>query len=244
MTSAINTNMILGYFHTYQINDKEVYLYYTPCTQQKISEILSMLTDDTSAEITFPFSTLDDVLQEYLVTSKAWDSLDTEQLTNLDHDELHFRNITANYLYNQETSQKVFYDPACSTGTFLGHLKQLFPSGIYIGSDQSKEMVHLAQNKLDYVFQAEASALQEDIQVDYLFLRFLNMEVVTIKQAYDLFEHLIRLLKKDGQIIIFGHTPVLLNIQYIVDKYELRILRRIGFHNHSAFQYYILQKLS
>ncbi|OUB12253.1 hypothetical protein BK704_10765, partial [[Bacillus thuringiensis] serovar konkukian] len=129
MTSAINTNMILGYFHTYQINDKEVYLYYTPCTQQKISEILSMLTDDTSAEITFPFSTLDDVLQEYLVTSKAWDSLDTEQLTNLDHDELHFRNITANYLYNQETSQKVFYDPACSTGTFLGHLKQLFPSG-------------------------------------------------------------------------------------------------------------------
>ncbi|MES1053813.1 hypothetical protein FOA24_33605 [Bacillus thuringiensis] len=70
------------------------------------------------------------------------------------------------------------------------------------------------------------------------------MEVVTIKQAYDLFEHLIQLLNKEGQIIIFGHTPVLLNIQYVVDKYNLRILRRIGFHNHSAFQYYILQKLS
>ncbi|MED1304141.1 class I SAM-dependent methyltransferase, partial [Bacillus pacificus] len=120
--------------------------------------------------------------------------------------------------------------------------KQLFPSGVYIGSDQSKEMVHLARNKLDYVFQAEASAVPKDIKVDYLFLRFLNMEVVTIKQAYDLFEHLIQVLNEDGQIIIFGHTPVLLNIQYIANKYELRILRRIGLHNHSAFQYYILQK--
>ncbi|WP_142919082.1 class I SAM-dependent methyltransferase, partial [Bacillus thuringiensis] len=240
--SFIRTNMILGHFHTFQMNDKLVYMYYSPCTEAELNRISKLFSHDKQTEVLFPFSPLDDNFHEYLVSFNDWDSLNSGQLAGLDEDEVHFRDVTVQYLHTQETNNKVFYDPACSTGTFLGHLKQHFPLGKYIGSDQSNTMVALAKDKLDYAFQAEASQLTQDIQVDYLFLRFLNMEVVTIVQAYDLFEKLIRFLKPNGQLIIFGHTPVVINISYIADRYNLQIRKRIGIYNEAIFQYYILQK--
>lgn len=239
----IYPNMILGCFQTYQINDNQVYLYYTPCTQQEIESVFLTLQHDKKAEILYPFSPLNDDFQEHIITFETWNSLNNAQLENLDANESHFRDVTIQYLNNQETRNKVFYDPACSTGTFLEHLKLNFPCGKYIGSDQSKKMVMLAKKKLDFVFQADASnTVQKNIKADYLFLRFLNMEVVTIKQAYNLFEHLVQLLNADGKIIIFGYTPVRINIQYVADKYNLQIHQCVSEYNGGIFQYYILQK--
>ncbi|MCU4835335.1 YcaO-like family protein [Bacillus cereus] len=243
ISPEIYPNMILGHFQTFQVTDNKVYLYYTPCTLNEIENVFLTLQHDEEAEILFPFSPLNDDFQEHLITSEIWDSLDDAQLEILDTNEAHFRDITIQYLHTQETCNKVFYDPACSTGTFLAHLKANFPYGKYIGSDQSKRMTELANKKIDFVFQAEASSPSpSNIKVDYLFLRFLNMEVVTITQAYNLFEHLIQLLNGDGKIIIFGYTPVRINIRYVADKYGMKIQRYVSVYNGNVSQYYILQK--
>ncbi len=84
----------------------------------------------------------------------------------------------------------------------------------------------------------------KDESVDIEFFRFLNSEVVTTEYAYLLFEHLYKKVKKNGIIVIFGHTPVLMKKEFFI-KLGLKVVQSIAYDKDydCIFQYYVLRRV-
>ncbi|MCU0318260.1 MAG: class I SAM-dependent methyltransferase [Amoebophilaceae bacterium] len=146
------------------------------------------------------------------------------------------------------TDCRVVYDPACSTGLFLNTIKQVFHNCITIGPDLSESMINHARHIVDKAIIGDArSPGVPDAYCDYIFVRFLNSEVVTRAQAYNIFPILLQKLKDSGKLVVFGHTPVLLNIPYLESFYGLNAIKRIALNNiedeEAIFQYYVLCKV-
>ncbi|HLP34408.1 MAG TPA: hypothetical protein VK133_00195 [Amoebophilaceae bacterium] len=103
-------------------------------------------------------------------------------------------------------------------------------------------MIHGAKNFIDEVYQLDA--IHPPVPgkfADFIFIRFLNSEVVTRAHARKLYDAIIQRCKINGYIIVFGHTPVLLSI-YDLERDHLRLLQTIACDEtqKSIFQYYIL----
>ena len=75
-----------------------------------------------------------------------------------------------------------------------------------------------------------------------MFLRFLNSEVVSTNSAYKMFKVLKEKVKKNGIIVAFGHTPLLITKEWI-EKQNLEPIICNGYDKDrdAIFQYYVFK---
>jgi isonocardicin synthase len=162
----------------------------------------------------------------------------------LDKDEEEIRRAVIAHLVKFLNPGHVVYDPACSTGTFLSSIKEAFPEVITIGQDINAQMIEIAKSKVDQVFLGDSSnpACAPD-SVDVVICRHLNLDVVTSKEAKLLFTKISKILKLEGIMIVIGHTPILLQCDWMENQ-GFKVLNRTArsSEGHAIFQLYILQK--
>lgn len=240
--SVIDKNTIQGFFQSYQVTSNGFIFYFNPIEEEKIA-LFKKIISSHLPYIYYPFPILDHNFREQICNQDYWSQVSHKELNQ---NEIHFREFSTYILKNYNLKNKIFYDPACSTGKFLSELKEKNPEIITIGSDISKTMIEKARLILDKTFlcNAKESTIPNGY-CDFLFIRFLNTEVVKTDEAYEIFDHLQNKVKaNNGFIIIFGHTPILLNIPFIASKYNLKIINTIGAFSDKSniFPYFILKK--
>jgi len=254
--SQIRPTMLLGIFSHTHSSQSAVTIHFYPLEEsekQFIFNFIAQNLDKTNTEIIYPFSLLHpDTHQELCSEPDGW--LFTEEMVDeLAQGETHLRNYTIEMISRGKlkvSTNSLIYDPACSTGKFLSTIKSSFPHINTIGQDLSKSMIdYVRQHKhADETIHSDATNWPlGDRQVDLAFIRFLNSEVVTTQMAFVLFEKIVDRIKSNGQIVLFGHTPLLLSSSnFLSIRNSLKIEQCIGVSNDShgitLFQYYIIKK--
>ncbi|MGZ3807209.1 MAG: class I SAM-dependent methyltransferase [Bacteriovorax sp.] len=235
----------MGELIEFRITEVGVKGYYKPLAQLERKKLFEAILKDRMVDFQFPFPLFKEgVLKETRTSESGW-QINSKTLNSLDRGENEFRSYTLELLQQIETKNKVLFDPACSTGTFLGSLGKKFPHFVTYGQDLSRTMVKIAADKIDHVScQNALTPMMVSNSVDFLFCRFLNAGVVTSAFAEACFKELCKVVKKSGFIIVFGYTPVLLSSQFFIDQ-KLNVLQKNGITQDSkrVFQYYVLQKL-
>lgn len=243
--SNISQDMILGTFEKEQITQDGILIFYTPISEAAKSELFCALTQDRSIDITYPYvQLLSSQKLEKTTPTEGW-TVDEDRAEFLSLGEREIRAYTIDFLktFGNLDGKKIF-DPACSTGKFLQNIKAAFPRVHTIGQELSQQMVEYAKDKVDEIYFGDSINSQiPDEEVDYIFFRFLNAEVVSTSYAYDLFNAISKKCKKGGYVIIFGHTPVLVACEAL-EKGGFEVLQRNGLTSDKkhVFQYYVLKK--
>ncbi|GBG37200.1 class I SAM-dependent methyltransferase [Mycobacterium montefiorense] len=233
--------MIAGIYLGSQVDNCGVTFHYRAAHKAERLNIFRG-ADPLATEIIFPYPLLDNAGNEYVSPSGEWDE-NLTLINGLDADELHLREHGFNLAEKFLVPGSVIYDPACSTGTYLGSLSRYFPNCNFIGSDRSFAMTQRAAEKIPRVFVADAgNAPIANGSIDLLILRFLNAEVMPRTIAGDLFIQLSNLVSPRGRIFMFGHTPLLLDVSSAAHAANLQIESQIGVEPRSAgiFQFYQL----
>lgn len=244
--SMLTASMILGILKNNKQKGKAISIEYFPLTKEEKKCIFEKIKTDRMIDIYYPYKYLDFKTEEEEHSPKEGWSLNPEKVIYLGYGEEHIRDYTVRYLSENGFIKEnmVIYDPACSTGQFLNTIKKAFPSCKTIGQDLSKEMVDYASEYVDEVYCGDAiNSPLEDESIDIMFLRFLNSEVVTTEYAHKLFDTLVKKVKKNGLIIAFGHTPLLLKEEYFVET-GLNIEQKNAYSEKydCIFQYYVLRR--
>lgn len=196
----------------------------------------------------FPFPVIDEQGEELVPPPAFWD--DIERLANrLDSQECHFRQLSIEQLRQLGFTRGLLYDPACSTGTFIGALAEALPNTRCLGSDLSPCMIEHARQrnaraKLQFSVADAASPIVAPASCDVLVLRFLNAEVMLRDHAVALFHSLIERLKPGGVVILFGHTPLLFAVNEEASRAGLNVLRSLAALPgcDQIFQFYVLER--
>jgi len=242
--SKISSPMLLGTSVHEQITENEVQVCFRPFSEDEQHQVFEGLKADPTLEIKFPYPMLDGPAKaEKTSSSEGWTLL-PGSAENLGLGERHLRRHTTDFLRSFDMSSKLVYDPACSTGQFLAEIKQVFPTCITVGQDLSLSMVESAKHRVDRIFHGNAAepCLPEG-SADFIFIRFLNSEVVTTAAAQSLFPTLMKVAKQGAKIIVLGHTPVLLSKAYFetLDVLVEACSARDSLSD-AIFQYYVLTK--
>jgi isonocardicin synthase len=241
--SRLMPAMLLGVLVSTEVCQDAVTAYFHPLTPGEKLTVQAKLRRNLRSGVHFPFIFLDQEKKERCSPPAGW-ALDRTRAANLGIGETHLRAYTTWFLSRFNMQGKVVYDPACSTGQFLHSIKTAFPECKTVGQDLSQDMIDYAKDFVDVAICGDALDSPIDPgSCDFIFVRFLNSEVVTRSQAYMLFPRLLARLKPGGHIIVFGHTPVLLNPAYF-DSLGLKCHQRLGEEESSGavFQYFVLQK--
>jgi isonocardicin synthase len=241
--SRLMPAMLLGVLISTEVCQDEVAAYFYPLTPGEKLTLHAKLRKQLISGVHFPFAYLDQNKKERSSPPAGW-ALDRTRAANLGVGETHLRTYTRHFLSRFDMKNKIVYDPACSTGQFLHSIKSAFPECRTIGQDLSRDMIDYAKDFVDVAICGDAlESTVEPNSCDFIFVRFLNSEVVTRSQAYMLFPRILERLKPGGQVIVFGHTPVLLNPAYF-DSLGLKSHQRLGEEEATGavFQYFILQK--
>lgn len=245
--SFVSAGMILGVFSDQRITETFVNIFYHPLTN---GEKLSVMKDITNhkienVELVFPFSLLRESTRKELCSpSEGW-VVDDAFDVMLGCGEERIRAYTIKFLKTLSTQKLVLFDPACSTGVFLSTLKNAFPESFTIGQDLSKQMVGFSKTRVDEVHCGNAMEPKiAPASADVVFIRFLNSEVVTSAEAEQLIGALLPTVKKDGYMVIFGHTPVLLSSANfsLIGNFVVKHCIGIADDKSGIFQYYSLQR--
>lgn len=243
-SSLIQPEMLLGPLKKVQIGNQGARVQFLAVSAARKREALAQARQDLSSYLYFPLPSLDDDGCEQLCSSQDW-ICDDALARRLDADETHFREYSVTLLESWLKPGAVFHDVACSTGTYIAHLAARFPHCTFVGSDRSPSMIDYArarhaEHAIDFqVMDAEHS----DIACDVLILRFLNAEVTTRLHAEWLFRRLAANVRPDGLLILFGHTPVLVDVHYLAQELGFTLIRCLGTRSgHSElFEFYVLQ---
>ena len=241
--SMITAPMLLGILSKRNKKGRKIVLEYYPFNNEEKQFIFNEIKLDRTIDIYYPYKYRDFYTNKEEVSPDTGWSFNPEKKEYLGYGEVHFREFTKEYLKELNKEYKIVYDPACSTGEFLSDYKKNFPTSYTIGHDLSNEMINYAK---DYVDEAQCcNALYsplKDKSVDLMFLRFLNSEVVSTYMAYKIFKVLIKKVKKNGLIICFGHTPVLIKKEQFI-KYGLIPIICNGYDKkrNAIFQYYVFE---
>lgn len=246
--SQVRPSMLLGLLHHTHSSQSTIRIHYYPLEFDEKLYLFNL----SNIELIYPFCLLHPSTNKEL-TSEPEGWLLTEDMVNeLGEGETHLRNYSVKILAetNIQLSQNcTIYDPACSTGQFLATMKHFFPNIHTIGQDLSESMIQYAQKHghVDEAIHADAMLwpFEDHRQVDIVFIRFLNSEVVTTDMALILFDKIANRVKTAGKIIVFGHTPVLLTSSDFLSRNSLVLEQCIGRTNDDCgmfiFQYYILR---
>ena len=243
--SRIDDNMIIGILKNYSYKSPNISIEYYPLKDGERICIYNSIKYNNNINIHFPFTYYDYFTKQEKSSPKdGWHYYENLDIY-LARGEKHIRKETIKFLSDELlTSSTVIYDPACSTGNFLKEIKDNFPNIFTIGADLSKEMMEVASPKVDLALCENAynSSIHNN-SVDYLFLRFLNFHVVTKKEALEIYKILLEKVKSGGKIICFGHTPVLLSKEELINRNcNLNCCSAYDDEYNSKFQYYVLTK--
>lgn len=244
--SRITASMLLGILIKKNQTKDHITVQYHPFSNGEKLSCFNGLARDGTTDIEFPFRYIDQRTGKEKRCARCGWKISPEKAQNLANGEEHFRKYTKAYFKKIIKSGYLLYDPACSTGRFLSSVKQNFPGCRTVGQDLSKEMTAYARNYLDDIYTGDAlKSPLPDSSVDIMFLRFLNSEIVTERKARLLFRALKKKVKAGGQMVLFGHTPVLLKKHYFLRQTDLTLLQTSGYDpkTSSIFQYYVLKKL-
>ncbi len=246
--SRIKADMLLGIFDSIECKEGMVKVAYHAFEHSEKKYIFNKIKK-TDLEITYPLVFILNTVEmpkwedTWSVIAENEKRTEEERVEFLSNTEPHLRKATEEFLRTNDKDKFVIYDPACSTGEFLEYIKTKFPHAYTIGHDMDEEMVSIAKSRVD---ECECcNAFDSPIgaeSIDILVLRFLNYSVVNRQEAEELFVQLSKTVKKDGYIICFGHTPVLLDNPFY-EKNGYRVIKKSGFEEvtDSIFQYYILK---
>jgi len=243
--SMITSDMIFGFVANYKYKNRNIKINFYPFSDDEKVFIFNDIKDKKDLEILHPFVFLDFYTkQEVTSPSSGWKIFENT-IEVLAYGEEHIREVVSkNMKCYPVSADSIIYDPACSTGTFLAELKKHIKTGYYVGQDLSKEMTDFASQYVDKVHCGNAiSPYMESNTVDFMFLRFLNFRVVTTNEAKKIFKNLYKVVKPGGYLVCFGHTPVLINQEYL-KKFGLEIIKCHEYSpkRNAIFQYYLMQK--
>lgn len=239
--SILEKNMLKGRLVSRQ-DEKEssIFIVSVPSKENWHDDVFA---SPESTDIFFPYPPRDDNGEEFICPDAFWDEL-VSVPQKLDTEEKHFRNYTAEILQDHVFRGCTIYDPACSTGEFISAVKEKFPFCRYFASDQSERMVSLTRTKIPDAFVCDIAANENISNYDIIICRFINHEVVKSKVASSILEKITCMLNRKGKVIIFGHTPVALDVPEFARLHDLAVLMCMGYYGdpEGFFQYYILEK--
>ena len=241
--SMITAPMLLGFLKTRSKKGRKIFVEYFPFNNEEKKYIFNDLKQNRLYDIYYPYKYRDFYTnQEEKSPETGW-TFNPEKKEYLGYGEVHFRNFTTKFFADTNMDGKNIYDPACSTGEFLSDFKKNHPTSHTIGHDLSQEMIDYAKDFVDESCCCNAiNSPLKNKTIDVMFLRFLNSEVVTTKDAYRIFKVLIQKVKKQGLIVCFGHTPVLITKQWFI-KNNLKPIICNGYDakRNAIFQYYVFE---
>ncbi|KAA0972897.1 trans-aconitate 2-methyltransferase [Pseudomonas sp. ANT_H12B] len=246
LSSVLKPSMLFGLHVESQWGNEGVSIYFqtaTPADKVAAFDAARMRPD---SEVRFPFTQTDDSGQEAVCPVDYWQG--SESLaTQLNADEVHFREHCVELLKALSKPGTLIYDPACSTGAFIAHLARELPDCRCAGSDRSASMIEYAKSchassSVEFCVMDACEVVDSGIQCDVLILRFLNAEVVTRRDAEAAFSSLAQCVKPGGTILVFGHTPVLIPASYLAQTLKLRWVSSVAARPGHAelFQFYRL----
>lgn len=241
--SMITAPMLLGFLHKRELKNRRITLEYYPFTNSEKLLVFDVIKQNRKLDIYYPYKYRDFYTRKEEKSPDTGWSFTPEKKEYLGYGEVHFRNFTSNYFCKNNKEYKIVYDPACSTGEFLSDYKMNFPMAYTIGHDLSQEMINYAKDYVDESFCCNAfdSPLPEK-SVNLMFLRFLNSEVVDTYMAHKILKVLVKKVKKNGIVVCFGHTPVLIRKETFL-KYGLKPIICNGYDKDrdAIFQYYVFE---
>jgi isonocardicin synthase len=243
--ALVGSDMVLGPVVREQVTERGILVYYRPLGEEERRSCFAALRSRLDLDLYYPYPhlTAGDRL-ERCAADDYWNT-SPERVKSLGEGERVLREQTLELLSRHALAGARLYDPACSTGEFLSALKARHPTAYTIGQDKSREMVELSRPRLDEAHWGDAlqSPVPDD-SVDWVFCRFLNVDVVPTVAAYELFLRVARRCRDGGHIVVFGHTPVLVASSFF-ESLGLVVHQRIGYSpiDDGVFQYYLLQKL-
>ncbi len=242
--SMITAPMLLGILNKADKNDRKIELSYFPFSNVEKETIFNEIKKNRMTDIYYPYNYIEyETSKEQISPATGW-SFNPNRKQYLGHGEVHLRGFTNNYFKFYDFSDKKIYDPACSTGEFLFEFKKDHPTSHTIGHDLSQEMIDYAKDYVDEFYCCDAiDSPLGDNSVDLMFLRFLNSQVVSSKDAIGIFLKLLTKVKKGGLIAAFGHTAVLLSKEWL-SKNGVQLLNCTGYDKQrdAIFQYYVMEK--
>ena len=246
--SFISADMILGLYVDQRVTESKVVVHYYPFENAEKLLLMKNVVDSEgkSAELIFPFSLLRESSRKELCSPPEGWIVDDAFDVMLGCGEERIREYTIYFMKSVNTTTATLYDPACSTGVYLSTLKKAFPNSFTIGQDLSEQMVGFSRQRVDEVHCG--NAMEPKIKAgtaDFVYIRFLNSEVVTSAEAEDLMLAVLPTVKKSGYFIVFGHTPVLLSSANFQALDGFRLVQSVGVARDKSgiFQYYILQRV-
>jgi isonocardicin synthase len=240
--SAVSPEMVLGRRVSSRICEDRVMVYYEPIARDSIEEDL-FSNFDSSMELRYPYPYLSKTSHTELVSPETGWEYESQLHDQLKRGESFLRRYSQEILRDLLPANPVMYDPACSTGDFLAEVASIFENPYTVGQDLSYEMAEVAASKLDEIYHGDAiSSPVSPASVDVVFLRFLNSEVVNTIRAMELFDSIIERVRVGGYLVLFGHTPVLLDEGFL-RTHDLEIQSCVGRNElNSIFQFYLLKK--
>lgn len=246
--SHIRASMILGVFVDFRVQDDGVVVFYRTLTPSEKKTIMHDIVHKhlQEMELVFPFPVLQTKFKtEIHCPAEGWE-IDETLALQLGEGEIYLRDYSVECLKTLCKDELYIYDPACSTGQFLATMKDALPKSYTVGQDLSLQMTMFAGKRVDEVHHGNAADPKiPDNTTDVVFVRFINSEVLKSNVARQMIHPLIRVLKRGGHLIIFGHTPVLVSSADLLMNDELEVLRCMGGDAKwdGVFQYYICRKL-
>lgn len=244
--SHIKAEMILGALLRVQTSETGVEVYYENITVQNRFILFDELMNNRMIDLYFPYVPLTkNDRKEYTSSSTGW-RVDSKIADFLLKTEFSQRKISAQLIKADDKPSPIIYDPACSTGDFLYHIKTEIPDATLIGQDLSQEMCIQARQKIDQISHGNAlSPCVPTDYCDYIFFRFLNVHVVSCDQAKVLFKAIIPCLKQGGKAILFGFTPVLIPLPFLMQQgFKILSCNAAEAEENTLIQYYVIQKLA
>ena len=244
-SSCLLPDHLLGKLFKINYGDSGFSITFKPLAEVDKNNLFEAAIHHSTSDIFFPFPLLDSTGQECVLSQADWADA-AAQAEQLDQDERHFRDYCTTFLKPLMTPNTLLYDPACSTGTFIGCMARAFPETHCIGSDHSPAMIEHARLRhpaLEFHNADAATMVQTVSRCDVLFLRFLNAEVLYRDDAHDLFCTFARALKPGALLIMFGHTPVLVNVSYWAKKLGLTLKSSLAAREGhlELFEFYVLE---
>ena len=241
--SMITSPMLLGFLKKRVFKNRKITITFYPFTNEEKLFVFNEIKTNRSLDIYYPYKYRDFYTKKEETSPEEGWSFNPGKKVYLGYGEIHLRKFTKDYLKSLKQDYKIAYDPACSTGEFLEYYKKSFPKSYTIGHDLSKQMIDYAKNFVDEACACNAlySPLK-DKTVDIMFLRFLNSEVVNTYMAYKIFRVLVKKVKKDGLVVCFGHTPVLIRKEEFIKEGLLpMICNGYDKQRNAIFQYYVFK---
>nr|KAG5712448.1 hypothetical protein BaRGS_011422 [Batillaria attramentaria] len=226
--SLVTPSMLLGVLEDQRMREDGVVLYFRSYSDHEKMFVMQPGT-----------------LKELSCRPDGWD-IDEPLAEQLGEGEVILRQYAQIWLKSLERDDLRLYDPACSTGQFLSSMRSAVPKAHLIGQDLSAQMVSYAKKRLDEIHCGNAIEPKvPENSVDVCFVRFLNSEVVKVKDVLTILEPLSRRVKVGGHLIIFGHTPVLLSAADLRRMHGWRVEQSLGGGAQwgGVFQFYVVKRV-